>query len=117
LGFPTANIDPGPLLLPPQGVYACLAKLGEAFFPAAANLGLNPSFDGKTPSLEAHILDFEGELHDLELRLYFLEFLRSEQRFSDLDDLKTQIRLDVEATRRIARNAQTERNFSDLFPL
>ena len=117
LGFPTANIDPGPLLLPPRGVYACLARTDTALCPAAVNLGLNPSFDHGRETLEAHLLDFAGDLYDKELRLYFLRFLRPERKFASPEELKGQIALDAAETRRVAREAMTDENFAALFPL
>lgn len=117
LGFPTANIDPGPLLLPPHGVYACLVKSDGAFYNAAVNLGVNPSFNGARPSLEAHILDFDGDLYGREIRLYFLRFLRSERRFGAIDELTAQIALDVENAARIAAQARQAPNFDTLYPL
>ncbi|MDL2285713.1 bifunctional riboflavin kinase/FAD synthetase [Desulfovibrio sp. OttesenSCG-928-F07] len=117
LGFPTANIDPGPLLLPPHGVYACLARLENKFYAAATNLGINPSFGGETPSLEAHMLDFDGDLYGRDLRLYFLEFLRPEQKFDSVEALKEQIGRDVEKTRLITAKARNSSEFSTLFPL
>ncbi len=117
LGFPTANIDPGPLLLPPHGVYACLAKVDGGFYAAATNLGVNPSFGGDTPSLEAHMLDFEGDLYGKDLRLYFLSFIRPEQKFDSIDALKAQIGKDVQNTRQIVEQARAQAAFSALFPL
>lgn len=117
LGFPTANIDPGPLLLPPHGVYACLVKCDQSFYNAAVNLGFNPSFNGKRPSLEAHILDYDGNLYGKEIRLYFLRFLRAEQKFGSIQDLTAQISLDVEETARIASQARNAPDFEKLYPL
>lgn len=117
LGFPTANIDPGPLLLPPHGVYACLVKCDSHFYNAAVNLGFNPSFNGTRPSLEAHILDFDGNLYGKEIRMYFLRFLRAEQKFGSIQELTAQITLDVEETGRIASLARQTANFENLYPL
>ena len=117
LGFPTANIDPGPLLLPPHGVYACLVKCDNHFYNAAINLGLNPSFNGTRPSLEAHILDFDGNLYGKEIRMYFLRFLRAEQKFGSIQELTAQITLDVEETASVAAAARQSANFENLYPL
>lgn len=117
LGFPTANIDPGPLLLPPHGVYACLVKCEDEFYNAAVNLGVNPSFNGTRPSLEAHILDFDGNLYGKEIRLYFLRFLRAEKKFASIDELTTQIALDVDQSASIAAQARAAGNFNTLYPL
>ncbi|MCL1916678.1 MAG: riboflavin biosynthesis protein RibF [Desulfovibrionaceae bacterium] len=118
LGFPTANLDPGPLLLPPNGVYACLGKIEEDLYPAAANLGFNPSFSGsRSISLEAHLLDFHGDLYGRTLRLYFLDFLRPERKFGSPEELSKQISIDTLETRRLAELALTDGNFSRLYPL
>lgn len=117
LGFPTANIDPGPLLLPPHGVYACLGKVDDALYPAAVNLGVNPSFGGALPSLEAHMLDFTGDLYGRDLRLYFLNFLRPERKFEHPEELRAQISLDVQETRRLSAKALAEGDRSAAFPL
>lgn len=117
LGFPTANIDPGPLLLPPHGVYACLVKCGGELYNAAVNLGFNPSFNGTRPSLEVHILDFDGNLYGREIRLYFLRFLRAEKKFDSIDELTARIALDVEETASIATQARQAANFKTLYPL
>ena len=117
LGFPTANIDPGTLLLPPHGVYACLVKCEDEFYSAAVNLGFNPSFNGARPSLEAHILDFDGNLYGKKIRIYFLRFLRAEKKFGSIQDLTEQIGLDVENTARVAAQARQTANFETLYPL
>ena len=117
LGCPTANLDPGPLLLPPNGVYACTAKISGSFWAAAVNLGVNPSFGGITPSLEAHLLDFEGDLYGMEIRLYFESFLRREQKFASLEELKTRISEDMLKTRLLIDCIRAEPEFAALHPL
>lgn len=117
LGFPTANIDPGPLLLPPHGVYACLVKCEGSFYSAAVNLGVNPSFNGTRPSLEAHILDFDGNLYGKEIRLYFLKFLRAEKKFGSVQELTAQISTDVEHTKSITAQARKASDFTTIYPL
>lgn len=117
LGFPTANIDPGPLLLPPHGVYACLVRCNSTFYSAAVNLGINPSFDGSRPSLEAHLLDFDDNLYGKEIRIYFLRFLRAEKKFESITDLIAQIGMDVEETAVIVTEARNNPDFNRLYPL
>jgi riboflavin kinase/FMN adenylyltransferase len=98
LGFPTANLDTPPRrLLPADGVYvARLAWEGEAV-PAVVNLGVRPTVDGRRRVLEAHLLGWSGDLYGREVRLEFLDRLRDEQRFPDLEALKAQIAQDVVA--------------------
>ena len=104
LGWPTANLawDPA-LAIPARGVYAGRGRVGESWYPAAINVGVNPTFGGEpgaTPlRVEAFLLDFEGDLYDQTLRLEFWARLRDEERFSSTQDLVDQIGRDVEATR------------------
>ncbi len=99
LGMPTANLVPDPALVcPAHGVYAAWAH-GH---PAAVNVGVRPTFEsGRGLLVEAHLLDFEGDLYGATLRIAFLERLRGEQRFESVDALVEQMRRDVERTREI----------------
>jgi riboflavin kinase/FMN adenylyltransferase len=119
LGFATANLDPGELLLPPEGVYACLARLNreKRTIAAACNLGLNPSFGGSTKSLEAHLIDFTKEIYGENLRLYFISYLRGEKTFSTPQELGGQISLDVRKTREIIEKITAEPAFPEIYPL
>jgi len=106
LGYPTANIDPdGSLAIPPLGIYAGRGKVGDDFYPAAIDVGVNPTFGGdpeRTPArIEPYLLDFDGNLYGTMLRVEFWERLRDEIRFASVDDLIAQMAKDVEDTRRI----------------
>jgi len=99
LGFPTANIVPDDrLACPGHGVYAAWAH-GQ---PAAVNVGVRPTFDtGRGLLVEAHLLDFDGDLYGETLRVAFIERLRGEKRFESVDALVDQMHLDVELARAI----------------
>jgi riboflavin kinase/FMN adenylyltransferase len=99
LGFPTANmIPPEGLACPGHGVYACLAN----GLPAAVNIGVRPTFgSGRAELIEAHLIDFDGDLYGSELRLRFLERLRGERRFASAEELVAAMRDDVEQARAI----------------
>jgi riboflavin kinase/FMN adenylyltransferase len=100
IGFPTANIAVGPdLALPKFGVYVTRAYLGESAYASVTNVGERPTFGAGRPTIETHLLDFEGDCYDRELRIELLQRLRDEQRFPAVDELVAQIRQDVEATR------------------
>jgi riboflavin kinase/FMN adenylyltransferase len=101
LGFPTANVRTAPdRLLPADGVYvARLRPEGGEEIPAVANLGVRPTRGGRQRLLEVHALDWEGDLYGHTVRVEFLDRLRDEQRFPDLEALKAQIGRDVEAAR------------------
>jgi riboflavin kinase/FMN adenylyltransferase len=100
LGFPTANVKIENEQLPPLGVYAVEARLGGEWLPAVANLGRKPTIaDNADPSLEVHLLDWNGDLYGKDLEVRFTRFLRPEMKFNGLDELKAQIARDIEAAR------------------
>jgi riboflavin kinase/FMN adenylyltransferase len=102
LGFPTANLDAAGLVLPPNGVYVGLAKIGKKSRPVALNIGFRPTLASSEPQLrvEAHLLDFTGDLYDRELEIEIGEKLRDEQKFGSLEELKAQIARDVAGAKR-----------------
>jgi riboflavin kinase/FMN adenylyltransferase len=101
LGFPTANLDVTNLVLPPNGVYAGFTKLEGKIFRVALNIGLRPTLASATPQLrvEAHLLDFSGDLYGAELEVEIGSKLRDERKFSSTDELRDQITKDVVAVR------------------
>jgi len=105
--IPTANIDyPKDKVIPANGIYACWAWLGDQKRPSAVNIGINPTFtpDKETPNVEAHILDFDRELYGQELKLEFVERLRDELKFDNVDTLVEQIHADIAQTRDILKS-------------
>jgi riboflavin kinase/FMN adenylyltransferase len=101
LGFPTANVKSDKDLVPANGVYAVKVKLGETVYHAACNIGNNPTFGNEDASIEVFLFDFEGDLYNQELRIYFISRIRDERRFSGIDELKNAIALDVSSCREI----------------
>jgi riboflavin kinase / FMN adenylyltransferase len=99
LGMPTANVAPNEdLLVPGPGIYAGLG-LGHQ---AAISVGVRPTFETDGQLLvEAHLLDFEGDLYGQTMRLAFLERLRDELRFESAEELAEQMRRDVEQVRTV----------------
>ncbi len=101
MGIPTANLTvPAERVIPAYGVYATWCYVAGQRMPAAANIGIRPTFDGDLPSVEAHILSFDGDLHGAEVRLEFVLRLREERRFPSVEALLAQVRWDVANTRR-----------------
>lgn len=101
LGFPTANLQPADprKLIPRPGVYAARAILpdGGATFGAVVNIGHRPTVDNSTApqlSIEAHLLQFSGNLYGSEMQLQFIKRLRAEQKFPSLDALRMAIDTD-----------------------
>lgn len=101
LGFPTANLEVSGVLVPPHGVYAAHAAVDRTRHRAAVNIGLRPTLGAPAPQrrVEAHLLDFHGDLYGRELELTFVGKLRDEQKFASLAELQAQIVRDVEAAR------------------
>lgn len=109
LGIPTANLEPPEgRLIPANGVYACYAYTpnGEKW-PAVVNVGVRPTIAPNHLTVEAHLLDFEGDLYDQPLALDFIARLRDEEAFPSLNALVTQIQQDILRAREILNLAPT----------
>jgi riboflavin kinase/FMN adenylyltransferase len=104
MGFPTANLEVTSLVLPPNGVYAASTRWQGYFYRVALNIGVRPTIANARPELrvEAHLLDFSGDLYGAELEVEISAKLRSEQRFASPDELREQIARDVSAVRSAA---------------
>jgi len=102
LGFPTANLEVKGLVLPPKGVYAVHAKAEDKTWRAVLNIGTRPTLKNSNPDLrvEAHLLDFDGDLYGRSLEIIFVEKLREEKKFADLAQLRAQINIDIQEARR-----------------
>jgi riboflavin kinase/FMN adenylyltransferase len=101
LGFPTANLDAAGLVLPPHGVYAGFAIVEKKSFRVALNIGLRPTVASGKPELrvEAHLLDFNGDLYGAELEVEIGGKVRDERKFGSPAELREQIQRDVVAVR------------------
>ena len=108
LKMATANIIPDLDLLPPNGVYAVRIKVGNDYYGGAANLGVRPTFQDTSPDeivLETHLFEFEGELYDREIIVYFISFLRREKKFESAEALVAQVDEDMRKARKILEKA------------
>lgn len=105
LGFPTANLKLGNAdkLVPPAGIYAVRGVLRAGTFAGALHLGPRPTFRGSPPTVELHLLDFEGDLYGEEVRVDFVRYLRDVRPFEGAAALVAQMRDDVEEARRALR--------------
>lgn len=105
IGFPTANLHlPPDKCLPRQGVYSVWVHLGSlesqtSPLPGVMNIGCRPTVDGTQQTVEVHLLDWTGDLYQQSLVVSLDSFLRPEQKFAGLDDLKGQIAQDCEVAR------------------
>lgn len=101
LGFPTANLTVARQLIPADAVYAGRAYCKGRYFAAAASIGRNPTFDDTDVAVEAHLLDFTGDLLDQQIRLELIERLRGQQKFDSPQALHDQIARDVARVREV----------------
>ncbi|HVR33145.1 MAG TPA: bifunctional riboflavin kinase/FAD synthetase [Acidimicrobiia bacterium] len=102
IGFPTANLHvPERMAVPANGVYAVWVEVGGARHPAVVNIGVRPTFGVSARMIEAHILEFDGDLYGQSVVLHFVERIREERRFDSIDSLADQIGADREVASHI----------------
>lgn len=100
LGIPTANLRFENELLPASGVYVTSAIVQSRRIPSVTNVGVRPTVGGKQLTVEAHLLDFDGDLYGQRMELEFLQKLRDEKRFAGIDELKAAIAADIASARK-----------------
>jgi riboflavin kinase / FMN adenylyltransferase len=107
LGVPTANlrVDPG-RCLPSAGVYAGWLHTGDGWWPAATGIGTRPTFGGGAVTVEAHVLDFDGDLYTREVRLALVRRLRPERAFGSVSALVTAMGRDIARTRTVLAHSR-----------
>lgn len=99
IGFPTANIqiDDTYKLVPANGVYAVIVERGNQGIPGMLNIGVRPTVDQTyTQTIEVHLFDFDEDIYGETLRIHFIDRLRNEQKFADINALRHQLKLDKE---------------------
>lgn len=102
IGFPTANLEPvRRKIIPANGVYATIATVRGASYPAATNVGIRPTFGGGRRLVEAYLLDYDENMYGEDLTIEFVSRLRPEVNFESVDDLIDQMGDDVDTTRRL----------------
>lgn len=105
LGIPTANLEfPQDLTKPRLGVYACSAYVEGSIYAAVTNIGSRPTVGGHHITVESWLLDFDGDLYGKTLCLAFHQFLRPEQNFPSIQDLRSEIIKNAAQTRKILEN-------------
>jgi riboflavin kinase/FMN adenylyltransferase len=101
LGFPTANVATDHDLLPADGVYAVKVLVAAIPYDGACNIGTKPTFGEGSRAIEVFLFDFQGDLYDRELRIFFIERLRGEVTYPDAEALRRAIAADVARCREI----------------
>ena len=98
IGYPTANLevsDPHKLV-PTQGIYAVRVKVGETQYGGMLSIGTNPTVGGNGQTIEVYIFDFEQDIYDQVITLYFIHYIRPEEKFAGLPELKAKLQEDQE---------------------
>ena len=96
IGFPTANIKlQENLVIPKRGIYATKVYIGNEIYLGATNIGYNPTVNGEKMSIETNILEFDKDIYGKTIKLEFLERIRDEKKFKDLNELKIQLKMDT----------------------
>ena len=106
LGIPTANINLHDELCPKTGIYAVTVECEGQHLLGVANIGYSPTFEDHEFTVEVHILDFNMNIYDKKIRVNFIKRIRDEIKFSSIDGLIDQIKLDIAAAREILANCR-----------
>ena len=99
LGIPTVNVElPSGRFVLPAGVYATVTAIGDRLFPSLTNVGVCPTFNERQIHTETFILNFNDDVYNENVRIYFVDFLRNEKKFSNAEELLMQINVDKTKT-------------------
>jgi riboflavin kinase/FMN adenylyltransferase len=102
IGFPTANLHTANELIPPHGVYATTLTVDGIIHAALTNIGSNPTFgDSDRTTIETYVMRFDGDLYGRDVQIGFVQRLRDERRFDDVEGLKAQIEADRRRAERL----------------
>ncbi|HID03177.1 MAG TPA: bifunctional riboflavin kinase/FAD synthetase [Desulfobacterales bacterium] len=109
IGFPTANLHMDEDdLIPKRGVYVCQVVCEGKCYGGVLNIGVNPTFDEKRLVAETHIFDFDQDIYGKPIKINLLRFLRSEQKFSGIEELSAQIARDIVHAKEVLIEQQNE---------
>jgi riboflavin kinase/FMN adenylyltransferase len=115
LGIPTANLDYSPeRILPAFGIYATWTWVDGVRYSSVTNVGIRPTFKNinNNVQIEAYLMDFDRDIYDTTIRLDFVEYLRQEERFENIQALVDQMHKDVQKAREVLPNATTTTGIS-----
>lgn len=106
LGLHTANLKSANELLPADGVYATHVTVDKKKYQSATNIGFNPTFNNTEHSIETHIFDFDDDIYNKDVRLFFVQKLRDETKFVSPEALIMQIKKDITLAKKILQNKE-----------
>jgi riboflavin kinase/FMN adenylyltransferase len=103
LGFPTANIQPEEpsKIIPMDGIYAVKTEIKGKLYKGMLSIGYNPTVSGKEKTIEVHIFDFNEDIYGENIKIFFVEYLRPEEKFNSLEELIEQLKKDQESSLKI----------------
>ena len=96
IGFPTANLKVTDYIIPQKnGVYLTVVEYNDRLYKGITNIGYNPTVSADNNlSIETHILNFDEDIYDKEINIYFCKYIREEKKFNDMNELKKQLNID-----------------------
>ncbi len=101
MGFPTANLEPNTCkFVPGNGAYAIKAIVSDSEYVGMLNIGVRPTIGDGKPTIEAHLLNFNGDLYGQTVSVYFIDKIRDERQFASIDELRAQLDADRQTVRR-----------------
>ena len=97
IGFPTANLEINDKkVIPKKGVYYTNVDIEGKIFKGITSVGNNPTVNGKELTIETYILDFNNNIYEKEIKVYFIDRIRDEIKFNNIDELTKQLKKDKE---------------------
>lgn len=104
MGFPTANlVAPDNQILPPNGVYATVTQIGDQKYDSITNVGIAPTFGGTKKVVETNLFEFNKDIYGRQIKVAFLGRIRTEEKFSSVEHLATQIQMDIRTRKKFRK--------------
>lgn len=110
LGYPTANCNIPKRIFVPKGVFVVAVKIDQKYFYGMANVGTRPTFAGDKQLIEVHLFDFAKNIYGKKICIDFLCYIRQEQKFSSIEQIKSQLKLDEQFARSYQINEATQKS-------
>jgi riboflavin kinase/FMN adenylyltransferase len=106
IGYPTANIEieDSEKLIPKDGIYTVQVKIEGKMFGGMLSIGFNPTVNGNKKTIEVNIFEFDRDIYGMNIQVFFVEYLRNEEKFSSLDELIQQLHVDKDNSLQILKD-------------
>ncbi|MEX1062784.1 MAG: bifunctional riboflavin kinase/FAD synthetase [Balneolaceae bacterium] len=108
IGYPTANIRPEhpKKVIPKNGVYAVVVRVAGEYYKGMMNIGIRPTFEGDTETLEVHLFDFDRDIYGSTIQIRFIQRIREEKAFDGIEDLKRQLNIDKQICLKVLKEEE-----------